>query len=94
VRAISPEKQATTMVAHVMQRAQQVPQLAPSDDVTEALPAFANARKPVLPVTQEGHLVGWLMLEDVLRVVERGRDVPALEPLWERGVRMGRPSEV
>jgi Zn-dependent protease len=93
VQSLSPEKQAVTMVAHVMVRAADVPYVAPTDPVTDALQAFGRARKPVLPVVREGHLIGWLMLEDVLRVVERGRDVPALEPLWERGVRMGQPLE-
>jgi Zn-dependent protease len=93
VRALPPDKQATTMVAHVMERAADIPVVAPTDPVTDALSAFSRARKPVLPVVQGGYLVGWLMLEDVMRVVERGRDVPALEPLWERGVRVGRPLE-
>jgi CBS domain-containing protein len=93
VHSLSPQKQAATMVAHVMTRAADVPHVAPADPVTDALQAFGRARKPVLPVVRDGHLIGWLMLEDVLRVVEHGRDVPALEPLWERGVRMGQPLE-
>lgn len=93
VRAVPPDAQTRMMVANVMTPVDKLPVLTPTDEASASLAAFASARKPVLPVVQNGALTGWLMLEDVLRVVERGRDVPTLTPLWERGVRAGQLTE-
>src|SRR5258708_1068756 len=74
VRALDHDRWATTPVEQVMTRAAALAQLAPEDDLLQALERFGDAQ--VLPVVRDGRLVGLLDRDSVGNYI-RMRDLLA-----------------